>query len=166
MDLQWRALFTQVVGFLIVVWLLRKFAWDKLIAFIEHRREVIANEFENIEKTKADAGELKAQFEKELADIESTRRARIQDGVQEANAHAAEIKEEARKEALELRDKTARDIELDMDKANVELRDRMVAAVVTTAERLIQERLDDDKHRALINRFLDEVNLTQGNQQR
>ena len=30
MELQWKALLTQVVGFLIVLWLLRKYAWGKV----------------------------------------------------------------------------------------------------------------------------------------
>jgi len=59
MELQWKALLTQVVGFLIVLWLLRKYAWGKLLAFTEKRREVIANEFATIEKSKLDADGLK-----------------------------------------------------------------------------------------------------------
>ena len=45
MELQWKALLTQAVGFLIVLWLLRKYAWGKLLAFTEKRREAIAAEF-------------------------------------------------------------------------------------------------------------------------
>lgn len=163
MDLQWRALLTQVVGFIIVVLLLRKFAWQRVMDFLEHRRLVIQGEFDTIEKTKVAADELKAQFEKELADIDSTRQARIKEAVHEANTHAAEIKEEARREALELRSKTSREIALEMDKANVALRDRMTTAVIVATEKLIRERLDDDKHRKLITSFLEEVNLSEGN---
>jgi F-type H+-transporting ATPase subunit b len=157
MELQWKALLTQVVGFLIVLWLLRKYAWGKLLAFTEHRRETIAAEFASIEKAKAGVDDLKKKYENELAGIETTRRARIQEAVHEANQIAGEIRDEARKETIAMRVKATEDINLDMDKANVAFRDGMVNAVITATEKLIHTRLDDAQHRRLITQFLDEV---------
>jgi len=159
MDLQLKTMLTQVVGFLIVVWLLKKYAWTSLIEFIEKRRETIASEFEKIEATRADADALKQQFEDELAHIETTRRVKIQEAASEASTLAAQIKEDARKEAMDMRHKARSDIDLDLDKANAVLRDRMVDAVITTTEKVIRERLDDAKHKKLILEFLDEVDL-------
>ena len=157
MELQWKALLTQVVGFLIVLWLLRKYAWDKLLAFIEKRRETIAAEFANIEKTKADADALRRKYDEELAGIEATRRTRIQEAAHEASGIASKIRDEARQEVVELRVKATQDIGMEMDKANAAFRDRMVDAVLTATEKLIRQRLDDAQHRRLINEFLDEV---------
>jgi F-type H+-transporting ATPase subunit b len=157
MELQWKALLTQVIGFLIVLWLLRKYAWDKLLAFIEKRRETIAAEFANIEKTKADAESLRRKYDEELAGIEATRRARIQEAAHEANDIASKIRDEARQEAVDMRVKATQDIGVEMDKANAAFRDRMVDAVLTATEKLIRQRLDDAQHRRLINEYLDEV---------
>jgi len=157
MELQWKALLTQVVGFIIVLWLLRKYAWDKLLAFIEKRRETIAAEFANIEKTKADAESLRRKYDEELAGIEATRRARIQEAAHEANDIASKIRDEARQEAVGMRVKATHDIGVEMDKANAVFRDRMVDAVLTATEKLIRQRLDDTQHRRLINEYLDEV---------
>jgi F-type H+-transporting ATPase subunit b len=157
MELQWKALLTQVVGFLIVLWLLRKYAWDKLLAFTEKRRETIAAEFENIERTKADADALRRKYDEELAGIEATRRARIQEAAHEATDIASKIRDEARQEAVDMRMKATHDIGTEMDKANAEFRDRMVDAVLTATEKLIRQRLDDAQHKRLINEYLDEV---------
>lgn len=157
MDIQWKLVFTQLVAFLVVLWILRKYAWGKLLGLVEARRDHIASEFLDIEKGKEGVEALKTRFEKELADIDTTARARIQEAVSEANDLAASIKEDARKEVVALRVKTNRDIEMDLDRANVALRDRMVNAVVTATEKLIRERLDSDKHKKLINDFLAEV---------
>jgi F-type H+-transporting ATPase subunit b len=159
MNLQWDILLTQAVGFLIVMWLLRKFAWGKLLAFLEKRRETIAAEFDEIEKEKGNVEELREKFEKELADIETTRRIHIQEAAQEANKLAADIKEEARQETVALRVKTKQDIELELDKANVALRDQIVNAVITSSEKIIKERLDSDKHKQLISDFLKNADL-------
>lgn len=157
MELQWKALLTQVVGFLVVLWLLRKYAWGKLLAFTEKRRETIAAEFASIDKAKADADALRRRYDQELAGIENTRRVRIQEAVHEASAVASQIREEARSEAVTMRVKAGADIELEMDKANAAFREHMVGAVIGATEKLIRERLDDTHHRRLINQFLDEV---------
>jgi F-type H+-transporting ATPase subunit b len=163
LGLEPRLLLTQVVGFLIVLWLLKRFAWNKLLAFVEKRRETIAAEFEEIENTRADAESLRTKLAEELDGIEHTRRVRIQEAVHEANEIAAQIKEEARKETVALRVKANQDVELEMDKANATLRDRMTAAVMTVAEQVIKGELDDARHRQLIEQFLGEVNLSEGN---
>jgi F-type H+-transporting ATPase subunit b len=157
MELQWKALLTQVVGFLIVLWLLRKYAWGKLLAFTEKRRETIANEFANIEKSKVDADALRRRYEEELAGIETTRRTRIQDAAHEAAEIASQIREDARRESVDLRVKANQDIAMEMDKANAAFRDQMVNAVIAATDKLIRLRLDDAQHRRLINEFLDEV---------
>ncbi len=159
MNLEVKLIATQIVAFLIVLWVLRKYAWGKLLGLIEERRERIVSEFESIEKGKADVDALKSKYEKELEDIETTARARIQEAVSEANNLSASIKEDARKEAVAMRVKTNQDIELDLDKANTALRDRMITAVVTATEKLIRERLDSDKHKKLIGEFLDEAEI-------
>lgn len=159
MNLQWDILLTQAVGFLIVMWLLRKYAWGKLLAFIEKRRETIAASFDEIEQEKDNVAGLRDQLDKELADIETTRRMRIQEAAREANKLAADIKEETRKETVQLRVKTKQDIALELDKANVALRDQIVNSVILSTEKIIKERLDTEKHKQMINEFLDSANL-------
>src|SRR5262245_54659843 len=61
-----RQVLTQVVGFLIMVFLLRRFAWGPVLGLLEARRQKIAGEFEEAEKRKAEAGELKSRYELEL----------------------------------------------------------------------------------------------------
>jgi len=159
MQLEWSVIITQAVGFIVVLLLLKKFAWGKLIDFIDSRSESIANEFANIDRGKEEVDQLKGNYEKELANIEETRRVKIQDAAKEAAALAGDIKDEARQDTLVMRQKAEQDIQLELNKANVQLRDQMVNAVVVTTEKLIKERLDDDKHKQLISDFLGEVSL-------
>jgi len=161
MDLQLSALLTQVIGFLIVVWLLKKYAWEGLLEFIEKRREHIASQFDEIEKTRSEAETLREQYTADLAAIDETRRRRIQEAAAQAAELASQIKEEARQDAMARREKAQHDVEIELDKANVALRDRMIDSVLTATERIIRERLDDEKHRQLINRFLNEAELNE-----
>lgn len=159
MHLEWSVIITQAVGFIIVLLILKRFAWGKLLGFIDQRREKIAGEFSEIERGHQEVEKLKGELDLQLANIEETRRQKIQEAAQEAGKLAGDIKDEARQEVMALRTKAEKDIQLELDKANVQLRDQMVNAVITTTEKLIKERLDSDKHRQLISDFLSEVSV-------
>jgi F-type H+-transporting ATPase subunit b len=163
MHLEWQVILTQIVGFLIVLWLLRKYAWGRLLDFIDQRRQRIANQFAEIDKTRQEVDRIRDNYEKQLASIDDTRRAMIQEAARDADKLASEIREEARQASIQLRAKTERDLQVELDKANVLLRDRMIDAVVVTTEKMIRERLDTEKHKELIGEFLDEVNV-EGNE--
>jgi F-type H+-transporting ATPase subunit b len=162
MHLEWSVIITQAVGFIIVLLILKKYAWGKLLGYIDQRRDKIAGEFANIERSQVEVDKLKGDLDKQLAGIEETRRQKIQEAAQEAGKLAGDIKDEARQDVIALRQKAERDIQMELDKANVQLRDQMVNAVVTATEKLIRERLDSDKQRQLISEFLGEVSAGGG----
>ena len=126
MNLDWGQIVTQMIGFVITVWLLKRFAWDKLLGILEERRQKIASSFDEIDTLKADAETQRAKYEKELENIEAIRRSKIQEAAQEANQLASGIQEEARRNALSMREKAQEDIEREIDKANAVLRNQMV----------------------------------------
>ena len=161
MNIDLGQIFTHIVGFLLAVWILKRYAWNNILGFVEKRREAIAASFAKIEKDQAAVDAQKERYDQELLKIEETRREKIQQAAREADALAGEIKEEARREALAAREKSKQDIALELDKANEILKDRIVDAVIHTTEKMILERLDKKKHHQLIDRFLASVKVSQ-----
>jgi F-type H+-transporting ATPase subunit b len=157
MHLEWSVILTQAFGFIVVMLLLKKFAWGKLLGFIDQRREKIAGEFADIDRGHEEVDRLKADLGKQLASIEETRREKIQEAGKLAGKLADDIKDDARKDVMAMRGKADQDIKMELDKANVRLRDQMVDAVIIATEKLIKERLDSEKQRELISDFLTEV---------
>ena len=157
MELQWQQLITHLIGFLITVWILKRFAWGPLLALLEERRNKIADEFKNIDEEKAKTAQLTADYEARLKEIDAERRARLVEAVNEGKKIAEEIKSAARDEAKEISLKAKADLVREVAKAKVQLKNDMVAMTVTAAERIINERLDDAKHRELIGAFINNV---------
>lgn len=157
MEFVWQQALTHAVGFLIMVWILKRFAWGPLLALLEERRNKIADEFKNIDEEKAKTAQLTADYEVRLKEIDAERRAKLVEGVNEGKKIAKEIKSAARDEAKEISIKAKADLVRDVAKAKVQLKDDMVAMTVTAAERIINEKLDDAKHRELIGSFIDNV---------
>jgi F-type H+-transporting ATPase subunit b len=159
MHIDWGQIVTHVIGFLIAVWLVRRYAWDKMLRFIDHRRETIAASFSEIERGHEEIAAQKQHYEQEMENIEVARRARIQDGAREAEKLAADIREEARQVAVDMRHKAKQDIVLEIDKANVILKDRMIEAVFTATEKILREKLDRERHARLIDDFLNQMKV-------
>lgn len=155
MNIDWGQIVTHVIGFLIALWLLKKYAWSGLLGFVEKRRQTIASSFEEIDKGRSEVAEEKVRLDKELENIEATRRERIQEAAREAEELAGGIKEDARKEAIAAREKAKHDIDIELDKANEVLKDRIIDSVLIATEKLIGEKLDREKHNKLISDFLD-----------
>ena len=157
MSLEWQQLLTHTVGFLITLWILKRFAWKPLLGLMEERRNRIAGEFQQIEAEKAKVAGQKAEYDARLREIENERRAKIVEAVDEGKKVAADIKSSAQSEVKELHVKARAELERDVAKARVELRNQMVSITMTAAEKLLREKLDDKKHRDLIDRYIAEI---------
>jgi F-type H+-transporting ATPase subunit b len=157
MEFEIQQVLTHAVGFLITVWILKKFAWGPLLALMEERRNKIVSEFEKIESEKADVERLNEEYQAKLRDIENERREKLLQAVEEGKEMAAEIKASALEETKQARAKAKADLEREVVKAKVQLRDELVTLTVTATEKVLQERIDEAKHRDLIGRFIDQL---------
>jgi len=157
MEFVWQQALTHAIGFLITVWILKRFAWGPLLSLLEERRNKIINEFKNIDDEKAKVGRLTTQYESKLKEIDVERRAKLVEAVNEGKKIAEEIKLAARSEAKDISVKAKADLIRDVAKAKVQLKNDMVAMTVTATERIIKEKLDDAKHRELISGFINNV---------
>jgi F-type H+-transporting ATPase subunit b len=150
-------LLTTAVGFLLFVWVLAKFAWGPILDMLDKRRDTIEKDYAAAEKNLSDAEQLKGEFELKLADIKVIERERVQEAVTRGEGLAEGIVEKARTSADETRHKVEQDLELEAQKAQIELRDSVVTMAIGAAEKVIGERLDDDLHRKLINDYIDNL---------
>lgn len=148
---------TQILGFLLLVWILRQFAWGPLLGLLEARRQKIAGEFQEADRRKAEAAELKARYEMELKGIEAQARQRLMEAVAEGQRVAGEIKTHAQAEAQRRLERANDDIARENEKAKEILKERMIALALRAAEKILRQKLDDAAQRQLAAEFVDEV---------
>jgi len=150
-------LITHIVGFLVALWILKRYAWKPLLALLDERREKIKSSFDEVKAKIADADQLKSQYEGKLKEIDDEARRKINEAIAEGEKIAGKIKEDARAEARGIMDRQKAELDQDYAKARVQLKEEVIAMTMTATERIIKERLDEAKHRELIGRFIDEV---------
>lgn len=148
---------TQIVAFLILLWVLKKFAWKPLVGMLEERRKRIADEFKRIDEMEQQVKELREEYEAKLRNIDAEARGKIQEAIKEGRRMAREITDNARVEAQQILERARQGLELEIARARAELRDDIVDLVLITTEKLLRERLDEAKHRELIASFIDDL---------
>ncbi len=152
-----RQVLTQILGFLILLWGLRKFAWGPVMGMLEARRQKIAGEFDLAATKQSEAEQLKARYEQELRGIEAQARQRILDAVTEGQKVAAEIKAQAQRDAVERGVRADDEIAREREKAKELLKERMIHLAMRSAEKVLRQKLDDASQRKLVGEFIDEV---------
>lgn len=157
LDLNLGIIVTQIIGFLIALWILKALAWKPLLKMLADRRNRIAGDIDQAEKIKADAAKLLDDYRAKLRDIDNEARTRVQEAVSEGGRIAAEIKEQARDESRQILARSREELARDVAKARVQLRDDVVSMAVKAAEKIISVRLDEVEQRRLLEDFLKEV---------
>jgi F-type H+-transporting ATPase subunit b len=152
-----RQVLTQILGFLLMVWILRRYAWGPLLGMLEARREKIAGEFKEADRLKGEALELKARYDSELRGIEAQARQRIQDAVAEGQRVAGEIRAQAQNEAAQRLERASDEIMREREKAKEILKEQVISLSLRTAEKILRQKLDQPTQRKLAGEFIDEV---------
>lgn len=146
------------VAFLLLLWVLQKYAFPRFEALYKERTEKIEGGIEKAAQAQAEAEQALEQYKAQLAEARAES-ARIRD---DARLEAEQIKEELRAQA---QDEAARIVaqgraQLEAQRAQIvaELRADLGRSAVELASRIVGESLDDEaRRRGTVDRFLTEL---------
>ena len=105
MLIDWFTVAAQVINFLILVWLLKRFLYKPVLTAIDAREKRIADQLQEAEKKKADALKEQAEFQHKNEDLEQHRVALLADASSAAKAEREKLFAAARKDAEALQAK-------------------------------------------------------------
>jgi F-type H+-transporting ATPase subunit b len=157
LELDWGIVVTQIIGFLLALWILKAFAWKPLLKMLDDRKRKIAGDIGEAEKIKSDAARLLEDYHAKLREIDGEARIRIQEAVADGARIAAEVKEQAREESRQILARSREELARDIAKARVQLRDDVVGMAIRTAEKIIATKLNEAEQKRLLNDFLKDV---------
>jgi F-type H+-transporting ATPase subunit b len=157
MELIWQQIVTHALGFLIVVWLLKKYAWGPVMEMLEERREKIVGDFREIELRQQDVRQQEELYQQKIKEIEAERRQKLLEGVNEGQRLANELKSNAQTEAKEIISKSKEETVREVAKAKVQLKKDMVEITMSAAEKILAEKLNAEKDRELVAGFIEKL---------
>ena len=148
---------TQLLGFLIVFFILKKFAFASILGVIDARKKKIEDEFASIDKRKLAAEELEKEYRRRLDRIEQEAREKIQEASKISEGLARDIQERARLDAQKISERTKADIEQEIAKARLSMRNEIVEISSLITEKILREKLDAREQEKLVEKFVKEL---------
>lgn len=154
-DLQ--QILSQALSFLLLVFILKRFAWRPLLTMLDQRRARIEEEIRQLAHSEAELARLQQEYHERLATIEEEARTKIQQAILEGKRIAVEIQEQAREQASAIMTKSKDTIEMELAKAKVTLRDEVAGMTLEAMERILRQKLDAETDRHLVDSVLEEL---------
>lgn len=141
------------ITFIVVLFILRRVAWQPLLKSVEDREKNIVNAIDSAKRERSEAEKLLGEQKTAVAQA----RQEAADQVRKTQADLEKFREElmgkARKEADDLKVEARRTIDEERLKAIADIKGEAVKLSLQIAEKLISEKLDDAKHQALAQQF-------------
>jgi F-type H+-transporting ATPase subunit b len=153
-DIRPGLIFWTILTFLIVFALLRWKAWGPILSLAEEREKQITNAIESAKRERAEAERLLAEQKTAIAEARREAAEMVRKTQSEMEAFRAELTARSRKEADELKEGARREIEAERIKAVAELKATSVDLAIDIAQKLLGEKMDDARHRALAQQFV------------
>jgi F-type H+-transporting ATPase subunit b len=147
----------QIVDFIILLVFLRQVAYKPLVKLLSDRSEHIASTIANAEQERQQAAQLKAGYEAEMRRSREQAQEIIQKATKAGENQALEIIENSKKEATKIKDAALSEIEREKQKAIAELRDQVASLSVLIAGKIINQNMDNQIQRNMINNFIKEA---------
>ena len=144
-------------SFLLLIFLVKKFAWGNITSILDARAEKITNDIDQAEAARKKAEELAAKREEELAGSRQEATTILETAKETAEKNKAHILSEANQEALRLKEKAQLEISQNKEEAMNSIKGDVADLTVNLAGRLLSQQLDSEGHRQLIDRYLNEL---------
>jgi len=146
----------QLVSFLILLGLLVYVGYKPIRKMLDERANRIKESMEQAEATKQEYEQAKVAVQEQIGKACEEGQAIISQAAQIGDRLKEEARGEARKEAQALVERARGELERERDKVIDDLRHEFVDTAILAAEKVINETLDKERHRKLIEQAMEE----------
>lgn len=153
-------IFWTTLTFLIIIFLLSKFAWKPILQAVNERNESIDKALKAAEDAKSQMSKLEASNKALLREAQSEKDQLIQNAKKEADRIIVEASEKATIESDRILKAAQSEIQAEKNAALSEVKREVSTLSVKIAEKLIREQLKNDSaQHQLISKYIEESKL-------
>lgn len=150
--------FWTIIIFLVLAFLLYKFAWKPLLTMLESRETTIRQSLLDAEKARDELANVKEETEKLLAEARIESQGIVAAGKKNAEKMKEEIVEKAQSKSDALIVDAKKQIQIEKDRAIADVKSEVVNLSIEVAQKLIKKNLSKDDNLKLINESLSSIN--------
>lgn len=146
-----------IVVFVVVLFILRKYAWGPILGAIDAREKGIHDSVQEAARLRDEARSILEEHQRQLADSRRQSQQILAEAREAGEQLRRQAEERARAEGEALVERARREIEREKQAALDELRRESVELALAAAGRILQQKLDAEADRAMIQGFLDDL---------
>ncbi|MCI2098661.1 MAG: F0F1 ATP synthase subunit B [Succiniclasticum sp.] len=149
--------FAQILNFLILLFILAKFAYKPLMKVLDERRARVANDLETAEKTRVEAEALKEQYSKQLAEARTEATAIIDKANKAGQKVHDDYVAQAQAEKDQMMAAAKQNIANEKDQAMTDVRAQVIALATEIAGKVVDQKLNSAADQELVAKTADSV---------
>ena len=149
----WTIIF-QICNLLILVLLVKKFLWQRVMAVLDQRQQEIDGIYDAAGKDRSDAQQMKEEYTRRMSNAREEADRLMKNAVDTAQRRGDAIVQEAHDEAAHLKQKAEQDIEQEKRKAYAELMGEISGMAADIAGRMVEREINAQDHRELVKEFI------------
>lgn len=156
LDFQFWSIFEAVVNLVILFILLRIFLFKPINKIKADRTRTIQNDLDSAEMAKAEAEELRQQYEDSISEAKEKANNIIMKAHEDAESERAAIIKKSQEEAEKIVSEADKTIENERKRVLRQAQSQIADLAIEAASKIIGENVDDEKNRRLVDKFLSE----------
>ena len=153
-DIGVNLMFYTLIIFGVVFFVLKRYAWPVLLGAVEAREKALEDAIEGAKRDREAAAALLAERQKQLDATRGETQKFMADARLASEKARTDLLEQTRREQGEMLERARRDIEQEREKAIAQLRREAVELAILGASKAIEENLDSDRNRKLVESYL------------
>lgn len=156
-EISWGTTLFQLVVFIILFLLLKRYAFGPLLNVMQTRQEKVESELAEAAKNREDAEKLLAEQREEMSKVRREAQEVLERAKQTADKQAESLLVQAREQSERLISEAQKEIAREKDLAVAQLRDQVGTLSVMLASKIIEKELDETQQKALVDEFIKEA---------
>lgn len=144
-------------SFILLLVLIKKFAWSNITGIFEERAEKIATDIDSAEQARQKAEALAQKREDELDGSRKEAKTIIENAKETAEQSKASILADAKLEAGRLKEKANQEIAQNKAEALQSVKGEVADLTISLAGKIISQNLDGHVHKELIDQYIDQL---------
>ena len=146
-----------IITFLLLFYVLAKFAWKPLLGMLEERENLIKTSLNNAETARKELEKINLESEAIITKARTDAQSILSDGKAAAEKIKDDTVSKAKEEANKIKEEAKLQIKAEKDKAISDIKKEVVDLSISVAEKLINKNISEQDNSSLIEESLKEI---------
>lgn len=150
---------TQIISFLMILWILSRFAWRPFLKLLDDRKNKIQSEYSDIADQKQQVEDLTKEYQDKLKRLEVEAQEKMTQVIEQAKLRAEAIREEAHQKAKGILVKVQDDVDKEIAQARTKMKKELVDISLAATESVLQNGVNAEKQKEFAQKYIEQMEV-------